>query len=66
MKKFKKKGYVLAIVLILTLVMAMTVTSAFTIVMRYMFFAKSNLEDLGTGTSIYQDIGEEVNTNARI
>ena len=46
MKNKKKKGYVLAVVIILTLLMTITVASAFTIIMRYMFFAKNNLQSL--------------------
>lgn len=58
----KKKGYVLAVVMILTLVMTITVTSAFTIVMRYMFFAKNSLQELNS-TAFYNVI-EEVCLNA--
>ena len=47
MKNKKKKGFVLATVIILILVMTITVTSAFTILMRYMFFARDNLQNLG-------------------
>ena len=57
----KKKGYVLAVVMILTFIMTITVTSAFAIVMRYMFFAKNNLQDLGTENenAIYYNVDEE-------
>lgn len=65
MKTKKKKGYVLAVVIILTFVMTITVTSAFTIIMRYMFWAKDSTQDLN-GKAIYYDIGEEVDPYACI
>ncbi len=65
MKNNKQKGYVLAVVLILTFVMTITVTSAFTMIMRYMFFAKNNLQELD-GQVIYNDTFEEVDVDACI
>ena len=54
MNNKKNKGYVLALVLILTFVMTIAVTSAFSIVMRYMFFARNDLNDMN-GQVIYID-----------
>lgn len=65
MKNKKKKGYVLAVVMILTFIMTITVTSAFTIVMRYMFFAKNDLEKLGT-EAIYYNVDGEADIDACI
>ena len=46
MKKNKaKKGYVLAIVIIFTFIMTVTVASTFTLIMRYMTFAKKELNN---------------------
>ena len=46
MKKNKaKKGYVLAIVIIFTFIMTVTVASTFTLIMRYMTFAKKELSN---------------------
>ena len=47
MKNVNKKGYVFATVIILILVMTITLTSAFTIIMRYLFFAKDHLNEIG-------------------
>lgn len=63
--KNKKKGYVLAIVIILTFVMTITVTTAFTIVMRYMFFAKNDLNDMNNQV-IYNDTYDGGIFDARI
>ena len=46
MKNKKQKGYVLAIVLILVLLMTIIIASAFTILMRYMLSAQDNLNSL--------------------
>lgn len=47
MKKNKtKKGYVLAIVIIFTFIMTVTVASTFTLIMRYMTIAKKDLNNL--------------------
>lgn len=55
MKRTKKKGYVLAVVIILALVMTIMVTFAFTIIMRYMLWAKDKTSDL-SGQAIYNCI----------
>lgn len=65
MKNNKQQGYVLAVVLLLTFVMTITVTSAFTMIMRYMFFAKNNLQELD-GQVIYNDTFEGVDVDACI
>ena len=52
MNKTKKKGYALAVVIIIALVMTIIVTAAFSILMRYMFWAKDDLQDIG-GQVIY-------------
>jgi Tfp pilus assembly protein PilX len=44
--KKKKEGYVLAMVLILTLLMSVTILTTFTIVYRYVRFSKLHIEDL--------------------
>ena len=54
----KKKGYVLAIVIILIFVMTMAVTSAFTILMRYMLSAKNDLQNLSEETLTQNIIGD--------
>ena len=64
--KKAKKGYVLAIVIILTFVMTVTVASTFTLVMRYMTIAK---RDLNSFQQKHQEnvitlINEEVSYNA--
>ena len=59
MKNNKKKGYVLAMVIILSLIMTIVVASAFTIIMRYMNFAKRNTEKL-SGEAIYSCLYWEV------
>lgn len=43
----KKKGYALAVVIILIFVMTIIIATAFNIIMRYMFFARDNLQNLG-------------------
>lgn len=51
----KKKGYVLAFVLILSFVMTTTIAATFTIVMKYMFIAKHDLQDsVSPETAYYQ------------
>lgn len=62
MKNNKKKGYALAMVIILSLIMTIVVTSAFTIIMRYMNYAKSNTESL-SGRAIYCCLAPEVDAN---
>ena len=54
----KQKGYVLAIVILLTFFLTVTVASTFTIVMRYMMYAKRNLNELQT-TTYYEVIEED-------
>lgn len=67
MNNKNKRGYVLAAVMILILIMTITVTSAFSLIMRYMFFAKSNLEELGqSAEATYSYVGEEVDIDACI
>jgi hypothetical protein len=44
--KNKKDGYVLAMVLILTLLMSVTILTTFTIVYRYVRLSKIHIEDL--------------------
>lgn len=44
--KNKKDGYVLAMVLILTLLMSVTILTTFTIVYRYVKLSKLHIEDL--------------------
>ncbi len=44
--KKKKEGYVLAMVLILTLLMSVTILTTFTIVYRYVKLSKLHIEDL--------------------
>jgi hypothetical protein len=44
--KKKKDGYVLAMVLILTLLMSVTILTTFTIVYRYVRLSKIHIEDL--------------------
>lgn len=56
--KKKQKGYVLAIVILLTFFLTVTVASTFTIVMRYMMYAKRNLNELQT-TTYYEVIEED-------
>lgn len=52
MKKNKtKKGYVLAIVIIFTFVMTVTIASTFTLIMRYMMFAKKDLNNFNKQNS---------------
>lgn len=61
----KKKGYVLAVVIILTLIMTIIVTTTFTIIMRYMFWAKEDTQKLN-GTTLGYEIEEGVEANANI
>lgn len=58
MKRNKKKGYALATVIILILVMTITVAAGFSIIMRYMFFARDSLEKLSQNTLYYNIINE--------
>ena len=64
--KKAKKGYVLAIVIILTFVMTVTVASTFTLVMRYMTIAKRDLNSFQQKhqESVITFINEEVSYNA--
>ena len=63
--KKKQKGYVLAIVIILTFVMTVTIASAFTLIMRYMMFAKKDLGNfVDNNNAAIVVIGEEVRYNA--
>ncbi len=58
-----KKGYVLAIVLILSFVMSLTVVSTFSIVYRYMKLTERGMESLRD--ELYRPaITAEVETNA--
>ena len=44
MKNHKtKKGYALAIVIVMAFILTLTVASTYTIIIRYMFFAKKDL-----------------------
>ena len=64
-KNNKQKGYVLAIVIILTFVMTVTIASAFTLIMRYMMFAKKDLGNfVDNNNAAIVVIGEEVRYNA--
>ena len=51
MKDKKKKGYAFAIVIILIFVMTVIVLLVFNVLMRYMFFARDNLQSLGEGVA---------------
>ena len=62
-KANKKKGYVLVVVMILSLLMSITVVSTFTIVMRYMFHARDNIGSMNT---IHYEITEEEYPSASI
>ncbi len=62
-KANKKKGYVLVVVMILSLLMSITVVSTFTIVMRYMFHARDNIGNMNT---INYEISEEEYPSASI
>ena len=68
MKKNKtKKGYVLAIVIIFTFIMTVTVASTFNLIMRYMTTAKKDLNNFNSQNDIaIVLIDEEVNFNAWI
>lgn len=48
LSKKKQKGYVLAIVLVLSLLMSLTIISTFTIVFRYMKLTERTIDDLRT------------------
>ena len=43
--KKTKKGYVLALVIVITFILTVTVTSTFTLIMRYMIFAQKDLQN---------------------
>ena len=66
MKKNKtKKGYVLAIVIIFTFIMTVTVASTFNLIMRYMTTAKKDLNNFNNQNDIaIVEVDEEVNFNA--
>ena len=66
MKKNKtKKGYVLAIVIIFTFIMTVTVASTFTLIMRYMTTAKKDLNNFNNQNDIaIVEVNEEVRFNA--
>ena len=66
MKKNKtKKGYVLAIVIIFTFIMTVTVASTFNLIMRYMTTAKKDLNNFNPQHYIaIVEVDEEVNFNA--
>lgn len=46
MKNNKQKGYVLAVVMILCLVMTVTVTTAFNLIFGYYIYAKKSMSEL--------------------
>ncbi len=58
MKKNKQKGYVLAVVMILCLVMTVTITTAFNLIFGYYTYAKKSVSELqdkpGFSTPIVQ------------
>lgn len=65
MKTNKRKGYVLALVLVIGLVMAATAASTITIIFRYMIHSKENINDLsGENVTIYYNT-QEVYPDAR-
>ena len=66
MKKNKtKKGYVLAIVIIFTFIMTVTVASTFTLIMRYMTTAKKDLNNFNNQNDVaIVEVNEEVRFNA--
>ena len=57
-----KKGYVLAIVMILTFVMSLTIVSTFSVVYRYMKLTERGIEDLREDLYV-PAISTEVETN---
>ncbi len=57
-----KKGYVLAIVMILTFVMSLTIVSTFSVVNRYMKLTERGIEDLRDDLYV-PAISTEVETN---
>lgn len=57
-----KKGYVLAIVMILTFVMSLTIVSTFSVVYRYMKLTERGIEDLRDDLYV-PAISTEVETN---
>ena len=54
----KKKGYVLAIVMIISFVMTFTIAATFTVVMKYMFIAKNDLQDTIAEKAYYYNVEE--------
>ena len=52
-----KKGYVLAIVMILTFVMSLTIVSTFSVVYRYMKLTERGIEEMGTHEELIQKGG---------
>lgn len=58
MKSKKKNGYVLVTVIIFILLMTITVASGFTVIMRYMLFARDNLQSIGEISANNSFIGE--------
>lgn len=64
MKNKKKRGYALAVTIILILIMTIAVTAAFTIIMRYMFWARDNLQGLQKANINFYNFVERININA--
>lgn len=62
--KNKKDGYVLAMVLILTLLMSVTILTTFTIVYRYVKLSKLHIEDLRS--EVYVPTNNESNITITI
>ncbi len=62
MSNKSQKGYVLAIVLILTFVMSLSIVSTFSIVYRYMKLTERGIEDLRDDLYV-PAITSEVETN---
>lgn len=46
MAKYKKKGYVLAVVMIFAFVLALTMTTIFAVCYRYQYVARKKIEEL--------------------
>ena len=62
MSNKSQKGYVLAIVMILTFVMSLTIVSTFSVVYRYMKLTERGIEDLRDELYV-PAISSEVDTN---
>ncbi len=62
MSNKSQKGYVLAIVMILTFVMSLTIVSTFSVVYRYMKLTERGIEDLREDLYV-PAISTEVETN---